>query len=69
MGSPIWFGLWNCIGLILAEYFNLSFDMRFLVVSILSALNMVGLASIFKAYEFTKKQWRKYYLYMIIKKD
>lgn len=67
MGSPIWFGLWNCIGLILAEYFGLSINMRFFVVFLLSSLNMIILAILFKAYQFTKKQWRKYYVYMILK--
>jgi len=67
MGSPIWFGLWNCVGLFLAEVFELSYNMRFLIVSIISALNMILLAKLFKAYKFRSKEWQRYYLYMLIK--
>ena len=67
MGSPIWFGLWNCIGLFLSEIFGLSYNMRFFVVSIFSSLCMILLATIFKAYDFSNVQKRKYYIYMIIK--
>ena len=34
--APLWFGLWNIISLLIADHFNLSKRMRYLVVTLLS---------------------------------
>ena len=65
--APVWFGIWNVISLILAEYFNLTMKMRFLLVSILSAISIMIIATYLKSYKFTTAEWREYYLYIFIK--
>ena len=65
--APIWFGLWNVISLILANYFNLSLRNRFLLVTILSSLSVMAIATHFKSYNFTDTEWLKYYAYIFLK--
>ena len=65
--APIWFGLWNIISLILADYFNLSLRMRFFLISILSSLSIMSIATYFKSYNFTDAEWKKYYAYIFLK--
>ena len=65
--APVWFGIWNIISLMLAEYFNLTMKMRFLIITILSSMSIMAIATYLKSYNFTKKEWLKYYLYIFIK--
>ena len=65
--APIWFGLWNIISLMLADYFNLSPRMRFFIISVLSSLSIMTIATYFKTYNFTDTEWKKYYLYIFLK--
>ena len=65
--APIWFGLWNVISLILANHFKLSLRNRFLLVTILSSLSVMAIATHFKSYNFTDTEWQKYYAYIFLK--
>ena len=65
--APIWLGLWNVISLVIAERYNLSMRMRFLVVSIISSICIMLISTYFKTYDFDKKEWMKYYFYIFIK--
>ena len=65
--APVWFGLWNVISFMIANYFHLTMQMRFLVITILSSLSIMAIATYLKSYNFTKDEWRKYYLYIFIK--
>ena len=65
--APVWLGLWNIISLIIAEHFGLSKRQRFLVVSIISSLTIMSIAFYFKTYNFTRKEWRTYFLNIFIK--
>ena len=65
--APVWFGIWNIISLIIAEYLGLSKRQRFFIISIISSLSIMLIASYFKTYNFTTSEWRKYYLYIFIK--
>ena len=65
--APIWFGLWNIISLMIADYFNLSLRMRFFIISILSSISIMAIASHFKTYNFTHNEWFKYYTYIFVK--
>ena len=71
--SPIWFGLWNVISLMIAEQFNLSMRMRFIIVAILSSIAISNIIIIYKLNEgtttFTQKlkiYIRELIVYMII---
>ena len=72
MTAPIWFGVWNVISLIIAEYFGLSIRKRFFLISIISLLTMMLNQAIYNTYNFKNKQeYLKYYMkltimYMII---
>ncbi len=65
--APVWFGLWNIFSLIIATHFKLTMKMRFLVISILSSLSIMIISTYYKSYNFTKKEWYQYYLYIFIK--
>ena len=65
--APIWFGVWNIISLIIAEKFNLSNRYRFILVSLLSCLSIMIIATKLKSYKFNKKEWKNYYLYIFVK--
>ena len=65
--APVWFGIWNIISLLLAEYFNLTMRQRYILVSILSSLSVMVIATYLKSYNFTTEEWKKYYLYIFIK--
>uniref|UniRef100_A0A6C0JG45 Uncharacterized protein n=1 Tax=viral metagenome TaxID=1070528 RepID=A0A6C0JG45_9ZZZZ len=58
--APIYFGVWNVLSLIIAEYFGLTMRERFLVVTPLAALNIVLFAKLYKKYDFNKKEWLEY---------
>ena len=65
--APVWFGIWNIISLLLAEYFNLTMQQRYILVSIISSLSVMVIATYLKSYNFTNEEWKKYYLYIFIK--
>ena len=65
--SPLWFGIWNIISLIIAENLNLTLNQRFIVISIISSLSIMIIATYLKSYNFTKKEWKKYYIYIFLK--
>lgn len=65
--APIWFGIWNIISLIIAEYLSLSLKLRFLLISIISSFSIMTIAKYLNSYNFTNAQWKKYYLHIFIK--
>lgn len=67
MVAPVWLGLWNVISLMIAEKFDLSMKMRFLIISILSSLSIMIIATLSESYNFTQKEWIEYYVYILIK--
>ena len=65
--SPFWFAIWNVSSLVLAEYFNLTMRQRFFLISVISSISIMIIATYLKSYNFSKKEWKKYYLYIFIK--
>ena len=65
--APIWFGLWNIISLIIAEKYKLNFEKRFLLISFISALSIMIISTKLRSYNFTRNEWYKYYVYILIK--
>jgi hypothetical protein len=65
--APVWFGVWNIISLLLAERLNLTNKMRFLLISLLSSLSIMIIATKLKSYKFNSKEWRNYYFYILVK--
>ena len=63
--APLWFGLWNVISLIIAEYLNLSLRMRFFLVSIITYLCVMLYNLYNNVYNFTKNEWYKYYILIL----
>ena len=65
--SPLWFGLFNCLSLIIANKYNLSLRKRFFVISLMSFLLISFYAYyIKKSYNFTKKEWFKYFILVFV---
>jgi hypothetical protein len=67
MAAPLWFGIWNIISLVIAEKFNLSTETRFLLISVISSLSIMLIASCLQSYNFTQEEWKSYYTYIFIK--
>jgi len=66
--APIYFGIWNVLSLLIANHFNLSFRMRFVVISIISSLFMMSFQTIYNIYDFKNNEdFRKYYIHIFIK--
>jgi hypothetical protein len=65
--APVWFGIWNVISLIIAEYFGLSKRLRFLLISIISYLSILLIVSYFQTYKLSPVEWRKYYLSQLVR--
>ena len=65
--APLWFGLWNIISLLIADHFNLSKRMRYLVVTLLSLSLVIFISKYFKKYDKTDEEWTNYYLKQFIK--
>ena len=63
--APLWFGIFNVISLYIAETYKLSMDMRFLFISILTYLLIISFNTYNQVYDFTKKEWIKYYIGML----
>ena len=67
LAAPVWFGVWNIISLMLAERLNLTNNMRFILISIISSLSIMIIATKLKSYKFNSKEWRNYYFYILVK--
>ena len=65
--APVWFGVWNIISVLLAEYFNLTQRQRFILISILSSISVMIIATYLKSYNYTTEEWINYYSYIFIK--
>lgn len=65
--APLWFGIWNILSLLLANYFNLSKRQRFFSTSVISSITIMLIAYYFKAYNYTNEEWCNYFLYIFIK--
>ena len=56
--APIFFGLWNIISLIIAEYFGLTMRNRFIIISIISSISMMIFQYIYNIYNYkTREQY------------
>ena len=66
--APIYFGLWNILSLLIAEHFDLSLRMRFIVISIISSIFMMRFQTIYNIYDFeTNEEFTNYYIHIFIK--
>ncbi len=59
--APIYLGLMNALSLFLAQTFNLSLRMRYILIGILSGMIVSAISTTFKTYNFDRKQWLEYY--------
>ena len=64
---PIYFGVWNVISLIIADYFGLSIRNRFVLISILSSTLTSIVVTVYKLYNFkTYEEYIGYYIRIFI---
>jgi hypothetical protein len=64
--APFYLGLLNMFGLYLAEKFNLSRRVRFLLISFIGIIIVGTSIKILGIYDFSKKDWLRHYLGLII---
>ena len=50
----------NILSLSIQKTFNLTINMRYLIISIISALFVISIALSFQTYTYTKEQWLSY---------
>jgi len=67
LGAPLWFGLWNMIPLLISKKYGLSKRLGYLIVSILSYLCIISIATFTKKYVKTDKEWEFYYAQQFVK--
>ena len=65
--APLWFGFFNVISLIIADKFNLSKRLRFLLISLISYLTIIFIVHYFNVYKLTANEWIKYYIYQFFR--
>ena len=66
MKSPIFFGIFNILSLIIAEKFNLSLEKRLFIISIFTSLLIISTARYINNYNYTEKEWIHYYIRIFI---
>ena len=64
--APLWFGLWNIISLLIAKILGLNKRMRFLLITLVSWIFAISYAKYKNVYDFSEKDWKKYYFYMFL---
>ena len=64
--APLWLGLWYVISMFVGDYFKLSKHIRFLLLSLVTYLLSIIIVKTQKTYNFTEKEWRKYYIGLLI---
>jgi hypothetical protein len=67
LSSPISLGLWNVASLIIAQYFGFTNRMRYIVISIIHWILTILLVQYLKLYNYSNKEWNKYYIGLLIK--
>jgi hypothetical protein len=65
--APVWFGLWNMLSLYLAATYKLNLRERMLLISVMSSVSVMSIATGFNTYNFTRDEWIKYYAYLFVK--
>lgn len=58
--APLYFGLMNMLSLFIQKTFSLTLNMRYLIISIISATIVSLLAVLFRTYNYTGLQWLAY---------
>ena len=64
---PITLGLWNVLSLIIAEYFRLTYRMRFIVITFINWITNNLSVYYNNYYDFTRTELIQYYIYVFIK--
>jgi len=61
--APIYLGLMNMLG---GALFSDS-KYRYILTGLISGITVAIIATLLKSYNYTPEQWRKYYLYIVLK--
>jgi hypothetical protein len=69
--APPALGLMNVVSLYIAEWYDISKELRFLLMSLLAPTIVLSVVAFLKIYNYTKEQWfshiiKVYFLYFII---
>ena len=65
--APIYFGLYNIIINIIGNKYDWSLKKRYLIFSFISWLTTISISTKLRSYNFTPLEWKKYYIYLLIK--
>jgi hypothetical protein len=64
--APIYLGVMNMLALYLANEFELSLRMRYIIIGIISPLVVIMFAYITHSYNFNGEEWRKYAATLVV---
>lgn len=59
---PIWFGLLNVISLYIKNKLDISHELRYIIISIISLLILILILNYGKFYNYNKNEWVKHYI-------
>ena len=65
--APLYLGFMNMIALYVGNTFGLSLRQRLLVISLISAAFVAGLAKLNVSYQFTDREWLDYFAWILLK--
>jgi hypothetical protein len=65
--APLYFGLFNILIHYFGNKYQWSLKKRYLIFTFISYLTTISYATKFKSYNFSQREWYKYYIYLIIK--
>jgi len=64
--APLVLGFWNVLSYALAQRFDVSMRIRFLILSLVSYVAAVGFVRTVQAYNFSPEEWKRYYLVLFV---
>lgn len=67
MIAPVYLGLFNVILNVVGNKYKWSMLKRYLIFSIISWLTTITISTNLKSYNFTPKEWNRYYIYLLTK--
>ena len=65
--APLWWGVWNVISLIIAEYFGLNTNIRYILITSITSILIILYAKYNRVYNFKNNtQLAKYAIFIFI---
>jgi hypothetical protein len=64
--APLYFGTMSVIALLVSTYFKLNIRLSYLIITLISTMNISLLIKLNNVYNFSSERWIKQYLYLLL---